>query len=124
MKKKKAKSKKQPARYVGPLKEKPMRTMKEVKKFLKDMFKLLGPALSPDVSFCDYYHRVVGSNLFSDRPVFTVERAVAYDLQLQQCFILCEENKENVYKIMFEMLREDKLDTGFFVIQKRRKQDT
>jgi hypothetical protein len=80
------------------IKQTPIRNLQHVKKFLAFALSKVGYGFHPDTSFADYMFTIGRHSIFRNHD------AAVLDLMLSQCFIYCEENRHNIYKLTLDQL--------------------
>jgi hypothetical protein len=80
------------------IKQTPIRNLQHVKKFLALALSKVGYGFHPDTSFADYAFTI------GRGPLFSSHNAAVLDMMLSQCFIYCEENGHNIYKLTLDQL--------------------
>lgn len=83
--------------HINPLKTK-IRTMAQVKSFITWAQNAVGYGFSPHISFADYIGK------YGKKPIYASKTAVILDLQVNQCFMVCEQYNESLYRICWDAI--------------------
>ncbi|TXK26544.1 hypothetical protein FVR03_21720 [Pontibacter qinzhouensis] len=85
-----------------PLTNFDINSRESVAAFFKFIIEDLDLNFHPDTPFTDY------TCLVTDRPTFTIEAAVHYDILMDDCFMWCDFHREDIYEIAMEALTTSK----------------
>lgn len=71
-----------------------IKTLEDVQDFAKYLYNERGVAFHPDDDFADYANDETGEQTFTD------EEIPIFDRLMDECFVVCEREKKDIYEVM------------------------